>query len=228
MSTITPRYEISSFRGMVTKYTMQGVSQGYGDGRLLRSNTLPTPWGRPEYRAPNKNSIIRGSLSPDREEAQFQISGPERLSGKVSYSSGPWQDEEDNILLNARSRGHGWKQIQTEYFPSKSSNACRKRYERLIAKKRGSSWDEAKFEKLGILYKQLREQIWMPLADAMDESWEDVEKACFGRGLRSLKNARKIRSDSSIENRKANMHGEHEMPQTSKKNAMPRLEQLLS
>lgn len=156
---------------------MQGVSQGYGDGRLLRSNTLPTPWGRSEYRAPNKDSIIRGSLSPDREEDQFQISGPERLSGKVSYSSGPWQDEEDNILLNARSRGHGWKQIQKEYFPSKSSNACRKRYERLIAKKRGSSWDEAKFEKLGILYKQLREQIWMPLAEVMDESWEDVEKA---------------------------------------------------
>jgi len=99
------------------------------------------------------------------------------LSGKVSYSSGPWQDEEDNILLNARSRGHGWRQIQQEHFPFKTPNACRKRYERLIAKKRGSSWDEAKFEKLGILYKQLREQIWMPLADAMDESWEDVEKA---------------------------------------------------
>ncbi|KAJ9292798.1 hypothetical protein DTO271G3_8373 [Paecilomyces variotii] len=156
---------------------MQGVSQGYADGRLLRPNILPTPWGRPEYRAPNKNSLLHSSLSPDRDEDQFQLSAPERLSSKVSYSSGPWQDEEDSILLNARSRGQGWGQIQKEHFPFKTPNACRKRYERLIAKKRGNSWDEAKFEKLGILYKQLREQIWMPLADAMDESWEDVEKA---------------------------------------------------
>lgn len=156
---------------------MQGVFQGYVNGNPLRPATIPAPWGRAEYRVPNKAPISHASRSPDREENQFQSSGPERLSGKVSYSSGPWQDEEDSILLNARSRGHGWGQIQREHFPFKTPNACRKRYERLIAKKRGNNWDEAKFEKLGLLYKQLREQIWQPLADAMDEPWEDVEKA---------------------------------------------------
>ncbi|GAD99690.1 predicted protein [Paecilomyces variotii No. 5] len=214
---------------------MQGVFQGYANGNPLRPTTIPTPWGRTEYRVPNKVPISHASLSPDREENKFQSSGPERLSGKVSYSLGPWQDEEDSILLNARSRGQGWGQIQRENFPSKTPNACRKRYERLVAKKRGNNWDEAKFEKLGLLYKQLREQIWKPLANAMDEPWEDVEKACFGRGLRSLKSTRKTRPDSMITmgNHEADVRGEHETYQTderprNKKNAMPRLDQLLS
>lgn len=155
---------------------MQGAFPSYTDRRPIRPNTLPVPWGRSE-RTASKPSIIPAHLSPNREEHHAQLSAPDRLSGQVSYSSGPWQDEEDNILLNARLQGHGWGQIQREHFPLKTPNACRKRYERLVAKKRGNDWDEEKFEKLGVLYKQLREQIWKPLADAMDEPWEDIEKA---------------------------------------------------
>ncbi|KAL1969116.1 hypothetical protein VTN77DRAFT_370 [Rasamsonia byssochlamydoides] len=97
-----------------------------------------------------------------------------------------WSTHDDNILMNARARGHGWSQIQKEHFPLKTPNACRKRYERLVAKRRGPDWDHEKLERLCREYSQLREQTWKPLADAIGEKWQDVEKACFDKGLRSL------------------------------------------
>lgn len=92
-------------------------------------------------------------------------------------SSTSWPSRDDNILINARTQGQGWSQIQKEHFPGKTANACRKRYERLVAKRRGSDWGIEKLEKLGAEYRLLREQTWKPLADAMGERWQDVEKA---------------------------------------------------
>lgn len=92
-------------------------------------------------------------------------------------SSTSWPTRDDTILINARTQGHGWSQIQKQYFPDKTANACRKRYERLVAKRRGSDWGIDKLEKLGEEYRLLREQTWKPLAEAMGEKWQDVEKA---------------------------------------------------
>jgi hypothetical protein len=92
-------------------------------------------------------------------------------------ASTSWSGHDDTILLNARSRSLGWREIQRENFPQKTPNACRKRYERLVAKRRGPDWDHEKFEKLCREYCQRREQTWKPLADAVGEPWEDIEKA---------------------------------------------------
>jgi hypothetical protein len=100
------------------------------------------------------------------------------LSNMTSNAtSTSWPSRDDTILINARTQGHGWSQIQKDHFPMKTANACRKRYERLVAKRRGSDWGIEKLEKLGAEYRVLREQTWKPLADAMGERWQDVEKA---------------------------------------------------
>jgi hypothetical protein len=95
----------------------------------------------------------------------------------ASTSSASWSTHDDNVLLNARARSHGWGQIQKEHFPTKTPNACRKRYERLVAKRRGPEWDSEKLERLCRHYNLLREQTWRPLADAVGERWQDIEKA---------------------------------------------------
>lgn len=116
-------------------------------------------------------SFTLSSSSPD------QISSGGIQHSAASYPpSVPWPSRDDNLLVAARLQGHGWGQIQKEHFPSKTPNACRKRYERLIAKRRGSDWDSERFERLGTRYRELREQTWKPLADAVGEKWQDVEK----------------------------------------------------
>lgn len=94
-----------------------------------------------------------------------------------SHPAVSWLSQDDDILFTARSQGHGWGQIQRQHFPSKTPNACRKRYERLIAKKRGTEWDQERLDRLRMRYRELRERTWKPLADATGERWQDVEKA---------------------------------------------------
>src|SRR5436305_2053833 len=91
--------------------------------------------------------------------------------------NGPWTTEEDEILCDYRTRGFGWAQIQEKHFPGKSANACRKRHERLMTKRRSTDWDEGRLESLAVNYRLMREQIWRPLADRLGEKWEHVEKA---------------------------------------------------
>lgn len=95
----------------------------------------------------------------------------------ASASSTSWSTQDDTVLMSARARSHGWSQIQKEHFPTKTPNACRKRYERLVAKRRGPEWDSEKLERLCRHYTLLREQTWRPLADAIGEKWQEVEKA---------------------------------------------------
>lgn len=90
--------------------------------------------------------------------------------------SGPWSPGDDEILLQARAQAHSWNQIQKDHFPNKTPNACRKRFERLEAKRRGSDWSDARRERVTHQYMQMREQMWRPLADSVGENWQEVEK----------------------------------------------------
>lgn len=78
--------------------------------------------------------------------------------------------------MTARAQGHGWGPIQRDNFPSKSANACRKRYERLVAKRRGSDWNDERVDRVAAQYMELREQTWRPLAEAVGEDWREIEK----------------------------------------------------
>lgn len=76
-----------------------------------------------------------------------------------------WSSAEDNILIEQRRLSTAWKVIAEEFVRNKSSNACRKRHERLIK-------DEAMMlaannvdqRKLGMVYCKQREAIWSAIA----------------------------------------------------------------
>lgn len=91
-------------------------------------------------------------------------------------SSGAWTREEDKRLMSARAAGQNWSKIQENYFPGKSSNACRKRHERLMERRGANDWDKRKEERLAKEYMSLRREIWTPLAQRTGEKWNVVEQ----------------------------------------------------
>lgn len=94
-------------------------------------------------------------------------------------TTGPWPASSDELLLSLRAQALNWAEIQRHHFPTKSANACRKRYERILAKQRGAhEWNDEKMLRLSRGYRDMRKQIWTPLAEYMGcgESWENVER----------------------------------------------------
>ena len=91
-----------------------------------------------------------------------------------------WTPENDERLMRARQQGLNWQPIASKYFPDKTSNACRKRHERLMEKRNNAdNWDGVKMDKLSKAYLELREQMWKILADKVGEKWQSVEaKVC--------------------------------------------------
>ncbi|KAG6367829.1 hypothetical protein INS49_002024 [Diaporthe citri] len=104
-------------------------------------------------------------------------------------SSGAWNAGDDQTLLGARASGQNWAQIQQNYFPSKTPNACRKRHERLMERKGADDWDTRKLEKMAKEYMALRKEIWAPLALKTGEKWNVVEQKCMSNGLKNLQGA---------------------------------------
>ncbi|KAI2076702.1 hypothetical protein LOZ39_002606 [Ophidiomyces ophidiicola] len=153
-----------------------------------------SPWPAPVAHARSLPSHIT-AYAPSRRFAGPPHTPPATIALPVSPvvpssglgSTGPWSSRDDEILLAARAQNQGWNQIQRDHFPSKSANACRKRYERLNAKRRGAAdWNDERIDRLANSYMLMREQTWRPLADAVGENWEDVEKMCLERGARTL------------------------------------------
>ncbi|KAM0742918.1 hypothetical protein ACQRIT_003095 [Beauveria bassiana] len=113
------------------------------------------------------------------------------LEARHRPSSGAWSIRDDQQLITARSDGLNWSQIQERFFPSKSSNACRKRHERLIDSKGRGSDEAARMERIATHYVLMREKLWQPLADLTDEKWSFVEKTCLSSGLKNLQGVAK-------------------------------------
>lgn len=98
-------------------------------------------------------------------------------SPQPNQNQNAWSSEDDEVLCEYRMRGFGWNQIQEQRFPSKSANACRKRHERLMTKRRSTEWDDSRLDGLALKYKAMRAEIWGGIAAALGEKWEHVEKA---------------------------------------------------
>jgi hypothetical protein len=93
--------------------------------------------------------------------------------------SAPWTEEDDRTLLDAKSKGLGWNDIHMRYFPGKSGNACRKRYERVIQKAKQTNWTDERVRMVMATYDQPsnREAFWTKIAQQVGESnWEEVER----------------------------------------------------
>ena len=69
-----------------------------------------------------------------------------------------------------------WDAIAKQYFPpSVSSNACRKRHERVMEKRNAEDWDDFRLERLAIEYTKSKKEMWSLLAVPLGERWQNVE-----------------------------------------------------
>ena len=90
-------------------------------------------------------------------------------------ASTAWSTEEDDLLKSNRAKNLGWKVI-AEHFDGKTANACRKRHERLMEKKKLDDWNPRKTEDLARGYLELRQTMWSMLAERVNEDWKTVEQ----------------------------------------------------
>ena len=103
----------------------------------------------------------------------MDTSNPASTGASERSSASPWTEGEDRILMEARQKGLNWALIATRHFPSKTSNACRKRHERLMDKRKSQdNWD---VEALAQAYMEVREHMWQILASKLSQSWQSVE-----------------------------------------------------
>ena len=91
-------------------------------------------------------------------------------------ASTTWTSEEDEILMRERAHGSNWGPISAKHFPSKTPNACRKRHERLMERRRDEDWDELKLENLATQYMEVRREMWGMLANRIGEKFVIVEQ----------------------------------------------------
>jgi hypothetical protein len=142
---------------------------GWPDHHLQEHHHLAYPGQSmvPTYIQPTH---MRASSMTNHPMVQQQETGPR------PGQNGPWTPDEDDVLLDAKSRGMAWDEIHRQYFPLKTGNACRKRHDRLLAKARDPTWDDARVQRVLDCYNQQREPLWRSVADQTGERWEEVEK----------------------------------------------------
>ncbi|PVI06639.1 hypothetical protein DM02DRAFT_428227 [Periconia macrospinosa] len=123
------------------------------------------------------------------------------VAGSGTRSSA-WTTQDDETLIRARAQNMNWNQIAPKHFPSKSPNACRKRHERLMERRKAEQWDGVKLELFATMYMESRAEIWSPLANRLGEKWETVELKCMEKGLKNLtqvyRSAQRKAHDSGI------------------------------
>lgn len=96
-------------------------------------------------------------------------------AGSGTRKTSIWTPEDDEILMAQRAKGSDWKTIATNHFPEKTSNACRKRHERLMERRNAEDWGGPKLETLAKEYMAVRREMWGILADRVSEKWQVIE-----------------------------------------------------
>lgn len=126
----------------------------------------------------NNGGPVQHPMSNQQYAQMAQAQAPPPLS--IRPSSGAWNPTDDATLMAARAQGMNWAPIQQAYFPTKTSNACRKRHERLMERRNQDDWDGRKLENLAKHYMAMRREIWSGLAAQTGEKWNVVEaKVCL-------------------------------------------------
>ncbi len=158
--------------------TTSAMSAQVAHNYQLSAHT-PTDWptGYSSYYAPHNPHNLMAPSPMMNQLPPSTHNPPQQTASQQPPQGGPWTGEEDEILCQNRTRGYGWGQIQEQHFPGKSANACRKRHERLMTKRRSTEWDDARLNKLAVQYNRMRAEIWSGVAKELGEKWEHVEKA---------------------------------------------------
>ncbi|KAL7821771.1 hypothetical protein V8C26DRAFT_426543 [Trichoderma gracile] len=203
----------------MARHTRNSSEQGYSG---LQTGLAPSPMYAPSrmlpgtyYDMPSSSSSsampIPPPLATQHAPQQQQPYGPystsapsptlpmppsmaAQLSQQHRPSSGAWNPQDDQQLLQARMQGLNWNQIRDQYFQSKTPNACRKRHERLMERRGADDWDARKMQTLAKEYMSMRKEIWSGLAARTGEKWSVVEAKCMSNGLKNLQSAARAAS----------------------------------
>ncbi|PTB65842.1 hypothetical protein BBK36DRAFT_1141776 [Trichoderma citrinoviride] len=202
----------------MARHTRNSSEQGYSG---LQTGLAPSPMYAPSrmlpgnyYDVPSSSSSssampIPPPLAPPPHQQQPQQYGPYSTSAPSPTlpmppvqtsasqhrpSSGAWNPQDDQQLLQARMQGLNWNQIRDQYFQSKTPNACRKRHERLMERRGADDWDARKMQTLAKEYMSMRKEIWSGLAARTGEKWSVVEAKCMSNGLKNLQSAARAAS----------------------------------
>ncbi|KAF4983526.1 hypothetical protein FZEAL_1061 [Fusarium zealandicum] len=153
--------------------------------------TMPSNYYNMATTAASSIALQAQTQQPTYESYTTSTAPPVSVPPPVQHraSSGAWTPQDDQQLLNARMQGLNWGQIQANYFPSKTPNACRKRHERLMERKGADDWDNLKLQRLAKEYMAMRKEIWSGLAARTGEKWNVVEAKCMSNGLKNLQSA---------------------------------------
>lgn len=112
---------------------------------------------------------------------------PTTANSFTNRTTAIWSTADDERLLQARAAESSWQLVAEKYFPGKTANACRKRYERLVEKRNVEDWDAQKRGQLAQEYLKMRKEIWEPLAVKMGIKWTVAEaKVCLLHGSPTL------------------------------------------
>jgi hypothetical protein len=89
-----------------------------------------------------------------------------------------WSTSDDELLKEARISGDSWHQVRMKYFQTrKTSNACRKRHERLMIKALSAGLDGPFMDQLALAYMEKRQEMWSLIADTMNfREWKTLEE----------------------------------------------------
>ncbi|KAK5084324.1 hypothetical protein LTR05_005400 [Lithohypha guttulata] len=136
-------------------------------------NPMPTP--------------ISGALPV--QSTRISIAPIEASRPDTPVGNNPWTPLMDEILVENHKRMK-WEQISEQFFQGKKSgNACRKRFSRVIQERQDPSrWPPEQVQQIRSAYQKdnLRKEMWMLLAERTGCKWEDLEKLCFGLGLKQM------------------------------------------
>ncbi|KAH7166335.1 hypothetical protein EDB81DRAFT_284255 [Dactylonectria macrodidyma] len=186
------------------KHTRTSSSSHNRYGGPMPVSLAPSTYGQQRMAMPsNYYNIPTTSASSMTLQAHAQVQQPSYDSYATSSasvvsvpppvqhraSSGAWTPQDDQQLINARMQGLNWGQIQANFFPTKTPNACRKRHERLMERKGSDDWDNQKLQRLAREYMSMRKEIWSGLAARTGEKWNVVEQKCMSNGLKNLQSA---------------------------------------
>lgn len=162
---------------MYTQQRMTIPSNYYGVPSTTSSMTLQTQPSYDSYAA-SAVAAASGQHHQQQQQQQHQPVSVPPPAPVVQHraSSGAWTPTDDQQLLNARMQGLNWGQIQANFFPAKTPNACRKRHERLMERKGADDWDNQKLQRLAKEYMAMRKEIWSGLAARTGEKWNVVEQ----------------------------------------------------
>ncbi|KAI9741025.1 MAG: hypothetical protein M1834_002736 [Cirrosporium novae-zelandiae] len=116
---------------------------------------------------------------------------PNLSTAPAPTSNTAWSSADDAILVSSRAQGLNWGPI-SQKFNNKTPNACRKRHERIMAKRQGEEWEHGKLEELARAYIACRQEMWEILARKLgmgERAWTIVETKCMEKGVKNLKQA---------------------------------------